>query len=85
MVDIGIWDIPCRDKLNEALKTDEVVDGLTLMLFGANFATGQDFIEKLCGYERYISRVQQRIDSKKKDELDKSLSLALEKALSRIW
>ncbi len=37
MVDMDIWDEPCRAKVDEAIHDGLAVDGLTLMLFGGIF------------------------------------------------
>jgi hypothetical protein len=80
MLDTGIWDDPCRKRLEDFLAHPSALDGLTLMLFGHNFGTDKATIEKMCSYEIYIKQVSERLNSPSIKDAHQSVQEALRKA-----
>src|SRR5262249_27550566 len=78
MVDLKIWDLPCQRSLDEAIGDDAVLDGLTLMLYGGVYATGRDTLGKICNRERYLERVNSRLQSSSR--IHETVRVALQKA-----
>jgi energy-coupling factor transporter ATP-binding protein EcfA2 len=81
MLDTGMWDEPCRARLNEALIDDVALDGLTLMLYGGPYTVGRDTVGKICELELYVERAKARLGAGQR--LDSSVRVAFEKALGR--
>lgn len=79
MIDTGYWDEECISALRGALAAPEAVDGLSLMMFGANYSTGKESVEKIIGLEFFSSKVQQRLDTGA--DIHETTRVALEKAL----
>lgn len=82
MVDLGIWDDPCRRTLDDALADDKALDGFSLMLFGAHYSTDKKLLSKICTYERYVERAQSRLLA---STLDETVRLSLRKAVGKDW
>lgn len=82
MVDTGIWDNACRDRLKEFIADPQAMDALTLMFFGAHYTTGRDFISKLTDLNEYLALVDQRLAA---GDLHETVRLALEKAKNPIF
>jgi energy-coupling factor transporter ATP-binding protein EcfA2 len=77
MVDSGVWDDACRDRLKEFLADPRAIDALTMMFFGATYGTGRDFIGKLVDLDEYLAAVDRRLAA---GDLHESVRLALDKA-----
>jgi hypothetical protein len=82
MLDTETWDHECRSILNDSLDDDRVLDGLTLMFFGAHYSTERGVVDRICSYEAYIERVRKRLES---SEMHESVAIALRKALDGGW
>ncbi|KJC50174.1 hypothetical protein UB31_12480 [Bradyrhizobium sp. LTSP849] len=82
MLDIGIWDDPCREALDRELADDRAVDAFTLMLFGGSYTNGRETVEKMCSYDPYITRVEARLAS---SDLHETVRVAMEKAKRGGW
>lgn len=82
MIDMGLWDDACRDLVDRLLAEAQVVDGLTLMLFGASFTTGRDTVASFCTLSKYLDAVRGRLSSPGRNSLHESVVLALDKAIS---
>jgi hypothetical protein len=80
MLDTGIWDTECRRVLEADLVNDAAHDSFTLMLYGANYTTGREAIDKLCSYEFYLKRVQERIASPTFNQAHETVRDSLRKA-----
>lgn len=78
LIDMELWDRQCRDIVDGAIVDDRAVDGLSLMLFGGNFGSDKDTIDKICSYSTYIDRARERLLA---TDLDPAVQLALNKAL----
>jgi hypothetical protein len=83
MVDLGIWDDPCRLLVDQALADDAALDSLTLMFYGGHYSSDGQTIMKICSYDIYSRRVQERLSSSTIDDADRSVQIALKKALGR--
>jgi len=81
MVDMEIWDEPCRSLLDTALADDRALDGFTLMLYGGAYATGKDTIGKMCTLGKYLERANSRLSSSA--SIHMTVSVALQKAVGR--
>jgi hypothetical protein len=77
MVDAGIWDDACRDRLNQFLADPHAVDALALHFYGAHFSTGYDMISKLTDLDKYLALVDDRLRA---TDINQSVRAALEKA-----
>ncbi len=80
MIDTGIWDDECRDKLDIVLADDRALDGFTLYLYGAHYSTGDETISKMCSLETYKTRVRARLASPTISNAHESVVVALQKA-----
>jgi len=86
MIDLGLWDDICRQRLDDTILDDRALDSVTLMLFGQSFATGRDMIGKMfSSYDFYVGRVKERLNRFEKSEPDKSVKAALAKAKEGFW
>jgi energy-coupling factor transporter ATP-binding protein EcfA2 len=61
MVDMNVWDEPCRNLLDELLDDNNALDGFTLMLYGGPYSTGRDIVGKMCDLSRYLERAKARL------------------------
>jgi hypothetical protein len=82
MIDMGVWDDQCRQLVDTALADNRAVDGLTLMLYGSYYTTGEDTIAKLCSYDLYAKRATERLEASA-DPPHESVLVALRKAVGR--
>lgn len=80
MVDMGVWDEPCRQSLDETLEHDDALDGFSLMLYGGAFTTDRATIGKMCSLEMFLDRAKSRLKST--DGIHESVQVALKKAVS---
>lgn len=80
MLDTELWDSDCRRVLQANLAEDVALDGFTLMLYGAEYSTGREAIDKLCSYEFYSKRVKERIASTTLEQAHETVRIALRKA-----
>jgi hypothetical protein len=85
MVDMNVWDENCRNALDSMLIEDLALDGFTLMLYGSHYTTSKDTVEKMCSYNTYIQRVQDRLASPSINEAHESVRIALNKAVKGGW
>lgn len=85
MVDTGNWDEACRQKLSAELSEDvHAVDGLALMLYGAHFSTGRDFVEKLVDRTLLVQQASERLASSHVAAPHESTRIALMKVIDPI-
>ena len=85
MIDTGVWDDVCRDKMDAALQDGRAVDGFALMLFGRAFTTERSMIERMCSLNLFSEAVQRRLNTTGEDRPHKTVVVALEKSLSDHW
>lgn len=85
MVDTGSWDEECRAALDSTLSDDRALDGFTLMLYGAHYTTGRETVEKMCSYDAYSARVNERLSSHSIKNAHETLRVALHKAANGGW
>ena len=81
MVDMNVWDEPCRNLLDELLDDNNALDGFTLMLYGGPYSTGRDTVGKMCDLSRYLERAKARLQPD--TDIDPSVRTALQKAIGR--
>lgn len=81
MVDMGIWDTPCRSGLDQSLSEQRALDGFTLMLYGGAYVTGRETLGKMCDLEKYLERVKSRLEST--TSIEPTVRVALKKAAGR--
>ena len=62
---------------------DRALDGFTLMLFGGNYMAETSTVAKICSYETYVDRAQNRLTSATASELHETVRMALQKAVDR--
>jgi hypothetical protein len=82
MIDTGVWDDLCRSRLDEALKDDRALDGLTLMLYGSGYTTEHGTVAKICSLEPFLASVRRRLETTGSDSLHETVLVALRKATS---
>lgn len=80
LLDTGIWDGQCRDRLENDLLDDRALDGFTLMLYGGAYTTDSTTVAKMCSYEMFKNRVTERLQQ---PDLHETVRIAMNKALGR--
>lgn len=85
MLDTGAWDDLCRAKMDESLKDDRALDGLTLMLYGSYFSSDRSVVEKICSIDPYLAAVNRRLSAHGSDGPHETTIVALRKAASGGW
>jgi energy-coupling factor transporter ATP-binding protein EcfA2 len=81
MVEMDVWDKPCRNLLDELLDDNNALDGFTLMLYGGAYSTGRDTVGKMCDLSRYLERAKARL--KPGTDIDPSVRTAMQKVVGR--
>ena len=81
MVDMGVWDEPCRSVLDEALESDRPLDGFTLLLYGGAYTVSGETVAKICTRAKYLERATNRLNSEA--DVDATVGVALRKAVGR--
>ena len=84
MASAKTWDEECRAALDALIAADNrAVDGLSLLFYGGHYTVGVETVESICSRERYVQRVNQRLESG--ERMDESLRVALTKAAKGGW
>lgn len=81
MLDCRAWDEECRERLDQLIKSDDALDGVSLMLFGSDFFNTRATIERMMDLNQYLTRVGERLNDPDLGGADPSVRVALEKAL----
>jgi len=81
MIDMNIWDEPCRKIVDEYLESDHALDGLTLLLYGGTYAVSRETIEKICTLNKFLEKATSRLNSGA--EIHPTVRVALRKAVGR--
>lgn len=81
MIDIGIWDDACRTRLQSLAEQEGRIGSLSLLLFGGNYTTERQTIEKLVGVNWYLERARHFLDEVNPDQVHPSVLTAVKKAL----
>jgi hypothetical protein len=86
MIDTGKWDQQCRSVVDTLIQEDAALDSFTLMMYGAYYSTDKSTVEKICSYDNYVKRVNERVSKQGlRSEVHSSVMVALEKALRGGW
>lgn len=81
MVDMEVWDEPCRRALDELLVDDRALDAFTLLLYGGAFTVSRETVGRLCTLDRYLERATARLSSGA--DIHQTVRVALQKAVGR--
>ena len=77
MVDAGTWNDACRHRLEKFFVEDpRAVDAFTMLLFGATYGTGRDFLQRVIDLDWYLDQIDQRLAA---GDMHESVRVALEK------
>jgi hypothetical protein len=58
----GLWDEECRAKLTSEISgSDRAVDGMTLMLFGPDYSTDKETVQRFLDIPVYVGRLHERV------------------------
>lgn len=77
MIDVGLWDEECRNRLDTILSRPEALDGFTLLLYGGGYSTDSKDLKKVLNSSSYLERVNRRL---KDSGIDSTVEAALRKA-----
>ncbi len=83
MLDVGVWDEECKDRLITILDDDKAFDTFILLLFGGNYMVDRDGIARLIDLEKYRRRLERRRASSSFGSVDPTVQHALNRAAAR--